>query len=179
MPPCRQLWSQPLSSYREVAATALTVKSAAGLADDLEKLCQLEASTVAAASAEEMLRHSKAILKFSNIHDIIRQLGGLGTSEVDGAADAYSKLVEARNKTICWLDALCDNFDDALAELSKWAEGVIQLEIENADCKACADACPTDPLRLPDRVSNTFLLRCPSVGVAAGLCMPRFLKGLC
>ena len=155
----------------------MTVKTAGGVTNDLEKLCQLDPSSVAAASNEEMLRHSKSILKFGNIHDTIRQLGALGTSDIEGASDAHVKLVEARKKTIGWLDTLCCNFDDALAELSTWAEGVVQLEVEKVSCKACADACPREPLRLPDCVSNTFLLRCPLVAVARAQPLDLVLKG--
>ena len=157
----RALWTQVLSSFREIAATALTVKSAHSAVEALNTFMKADLSEVASASNEGMKGYKQNAKSFANVNEILRQLGA-ANDEVQGASDAYAQLLQAKEGFEAWLDTLFPNFGKALQSLETWADNQVSDVTESTDWKVVSTACPKEKLQLPEEVRpcNSFILRC-------------------
>ena len=146
-----------MSAFRETAATALTVKAADNIVALVENLRKVDPATLGTAPADiEKLK--KDVGSLASMRDLTKQLAAAKAS-VPGAEQALEKLIRARNDLLSWMDTLCPEFTKTLEEIQAWADAIIPKGIEGKDCKAAADACPTESLKLPQCAGVQFWLR--------------------
>lgn len=155
-----------LSSYREVAATALTVKVATSAAEFIVTLKSLDVDTLLDSSWDTMQEHKALVMKLSNVNETIKQLKACAGG-VEGSEAALKSLIDAKDDLFKWLDSsLCEEFDNKLETLQKWANDVTSSAadaLEKGHFQQMAAVCPSEMPTPPDFVNNAFVLHCSLV----------------
>lgn len=148
-----------LTTYREAAATSLTLKTATQLLSAAESVSKLDPSAVSEGCWEDIMQHAKLVDQLANLETIARQLGA--ASDVEGAQDAHKSLLDRRQSLLKWADTtLCPAFDENVATLKTWAESTITVNTNTASCTEAAQAFPKDMPKLPETIDCCFWLRC-------------------
>ena len=158
----RQLWNQVLSNYREVAATALTVKAGTNALDMVRKVLSWDPASLQSASVDDLRAHHTHVMSLSTMKETIRQLGC--GKDVPGAQEGHDSLESGRLQLLEFATKLCPNFDEMVAELRSWADSQAPIDLATADVATTANACPREALQLPERFdrgkAGGFLFRC-------------------
>jgi len=158
----RTLWGKVLATYREVAATALTVKQAKTFVDTMDEIKKVSPSSVKEAGWNTMQPYEQTLKPLANALDVVKQLKAAGAG-VAGAHESSNLLEKSCEQLLQWsADDLCPNFKALMDELGVWAFNVFPQDVLCLDCKAAADACPNHMPKLPEGIDNCFMLCCPS-----------------
>ena len=152
----RTLWNKVLSTYKEVAANALTVKAASTMVEVNDSLMEVPLDILKDAGWQRMEETKKLVDQLGSWDETSKQL--LAASDLGGAKEAHDGLVNARQKLVEWVEAtLCPDLFDKLKFLEEWATSMI---VHKGDtCKEAASAFPAS-LVVPKELNNSFLLCC-------------------
>lgn len=149
-----------LTAFREVAATALTLKKATAAGETVDSIVKLDPENIRSNKVEEMEKLFKAVRSLSSMNELIRQLSA-AKDQVEGANDGHSSLLEKRSEILAWLNTLCPSFETALSEVESFANQAIPSDIESANFQHSSESLPKEEnLHLPDSVDGCFVLRC-------------------
>ena len=154
----RQLWNQVL--YREVAATALTVKAGADALDMVRKLLSLDPACLQSASVD-------ALRAPHPCHESLNHEGDKsGSLVVARVSQEHRKGVTAWKVAACSCWSLPPGYARTLTRWwqSSWADLQALIDVAKADVATTANTCPREALQLPERFdrgnAGAFLLRC-------------------
>lgn len=147
-----------LSTYRESAATALTVKTGNSLAEKIHgDFMALNVEDIGKASWGVMMSYQQQLSGLSTINDVLRQLAN--AKDIAGAEMQHQRLAGSKQEFLKWMDnKLCPTFPDALKEICEYCENAFTLG-EGASFTDIVGACPTDSFPVPKTalMTNQFV----------------------
>lgn len=147
-----------LTTYREVAATALTLKTAALFEKTIDCLTKLNPEAVRAWTFNNVKDHKKLIAQLTSLDSTISQLKL--AQDVQGAGNAHASLSQKKKDLCSWLESqLCPNFDKVLNDVQSWDKEHLQVDM-TANCKSAAADFPEQLPPVPEGLDTCFLLRC-------------------